>query len=1192
MDKTAIKNYAIFARNKLRQSTIDMAATIGVYEDKVEEPISKGNDFAIFKNNIGIEKTLDKKELNQRQNLINEISKKGFNQVIEEIAYTWFNRLIAIRFMEVNDYLPSRTRVLSSVTVGRTETDVMLDPFNSDLDFSQEERDFVISFQDSNAHNDLFKLLFIKQCNKLNEILPGLFEKTLDYSELLFNVNLTDQDDVVYRLVNEIPESNFDIAQEGQVEIIGWLYQYYNTEPKEVVNKKKSLNKNDIPAKTQLFTPDWIVKYMVENSLGRLWLDGHSSSKIKDTWKYYLDEAQQEPDVITQLEIIRNNASLINPQDIKLIDPSMGSGHILVYAFDVFMQIYLDSGYSERDASELILTHNIYGLDIDDRAYQLAYFALMMKARQYNRRILTKGVTPHVYSIVESNNIDSNILSNLGKYESLANEVYDFFYNAKEYGSLLEANFSITELFELSTYLESDTMNSQISIFDINIKYLKPLVLQAIVLSQKYDVVVTNPPYMAPTSVQKEFVTKYYPNSKTDLFAVFIERCLKFTKENGLSSLVTMQAWMFLSSYEKMRKNLINTYTITNLMQMNNMVMGIAFGTAVSIIRNSNLGEYKGTYNYVKYENIKNDIPDSFPIINNRFAQIASSNYSKIPGSPIAYWATKSVFENYKQGILLGDKFQPRQGLAAGKVSYFYRQWFEVFFNSIGFNFKNNEDFLNSNYKYAPVNKGGGIRNYYGNNYEVIKYDKKNYKLLLTSGNHLPSRDKYFLEGITWSKISSSSFSCRYCQTGYVFTDAGMKITSKNSIYNLGALMSSKVFSYLISFLSETLNFETGNISRFPIIEAIDNNDKIKSIYCSNINYSKLDWNSFEISWDFKVHPLVKYSASVWVATNVDANIQNYYGHHIETSCPLETSFLLWQGECNERFNQLKSNEEELNRIFIDIYRLQDELTPEVEDKNVTVRKADLQRDIKSLISYAVGCMFGRYSLNAEGLTYAGGEWNSSKYSSFIPDDDNIIPICDEEYFNDDIVGRFIEFIKTVYGENTLEENLTFIANALGGKGTSREKIRNYFLNSFYKDHCKIYQKRPIYWLFDSGKQNGFKALIYMHRYNEDTLGKIRTEYLHKIQNIYEEGLLSNDYTIENSTNNTEISKARKHKEKLIKQLEETKKYDYALANKASKRIHIDLDDGVKHNYELFQDVEVVNEGSKTIKVDLLAKIK
>lgn len=1259
MNKTAIKNFAVWARQKLIDDITYKMRMLGITENGIAEKLSQSTeDMYIF--NIGTKDyaEVSGKEIKQRDALINVIKakerdtqdyKEAYEFIIEEVAYTWFNRLIAIRFMEVNDYLPSRVRVLSSENKAKIEPDFVTNPFDTDLEFTPYEQDRVIQLKDENKLDELFRMLFIKQCNKLNEILPELFEKTDDFSELLLTISFTDKDGIVYKLTHDIDEDDFNVEKEGQVEIIGWMYQYYNIEPKATVfarAKGTKIKKEQVPAATQLFTPDWIVRYMIENSLGRLWYEGHTDSNIKENWKYYLDEAEQEPEVQAKLNVIREEYKTIKPEDIKLIDPCMGSGHILVYAFDVLMQIYESYGYTARDAASLIVENNIFGLDVDKRAAQLSYFAVMMKGRQYDRRFLTRGLIPHIYDIPEIKKVKSDTFNALGDCADIARRVCDSFIDGKEYGSLITPNLSFEEIEKLNNKLEKMALEEKDILSQIAMNTVTPFMDIVKILVQKYDVVVTNPPYMAVSNVGKnlnDYVKEHYPDSKADMFAVFMEHCATMIKQNRFQAMITMQSWMFLSSFEKLRSKMLMTDTV-NMAHLGarafEEIGGEVVQTTSWIQRKSHVNKYKTTYCRLLEPNTQQAKEDMFLAKENRYVTL-QDNFSKIPGSPIAYWASSNVLNAYQNGMSLGDAYFPRQGLAAGDVNYFYRYWTEINFEDIGLGYVDNESFLTSNKLYAPVNKGGGRRNYYGNNFEVLKFDAENYKKLLNSGNRLPSKDRYFKQGITWNKISSSYFSSRYVDIGFVFTDAGMKITSDNEIYSLGAIMSSKVFSYLISFLSETLNFEKGNISKFPIIAQIDNKKAIY-FYKDNISLSKSDWDSFETSWDFTKHPLLKYGVSIYGGLGdgqvmpcsefgIEKNEDNFkiYEKNAPKAYTIQSAFEMWQEVCEKRFNQLKANEEELNRIFIDIYGLQDELTPDVEDKDVTVRKADLQRDIKSLISYAVGCMFGRYSLDREGLVFAGGNfndvywqykgqaaldengepirggyagisltdyhyskfhdsdnWETATELSFEPDADNCIPITDEEYFEDDIVGLFCDWLKKVYGEDTLEENLDFIAKALGNKGsTSREIIRNYFLNDFIKDHNKIYQKRPIYWLFDSGKQNGFKALCYMHRWNADTIGHMRVEYLHRMQRVYDKEIERMQEIIDNSRDNKEINKATKRKEKLQKQVKETKDYDAKVAHLALSRIDIDLDDGVKVNYEKVQT------GKDGKKMQILVKI-
>ncbi len=1273
MNKTAIKNFAIWARNKLRADIILKAGLLGITEKEIANPLPQStDDLQIF--DIGTSQPVrleGKTAIDQRKSLVAAIRAKklkhveAFDAVIEEVAYTWFNRLIAVRFMEVNDYLPNRVRVLSSENSAKAEPDFVTNPFDTDLDFSENEINLIDNLKDNNKSDELFQFLFIKQCNKLNEILPELFEKTNDYTELLLNVSFTDKDGVVYHLVHDISEDDFNIEKQGQVEIIGWLYQYYNTEPKDKVFGRPSgqkIRKEDVPAATQLFTPDWIVRYMVENSLGRIAIhnlkygdwDETERAKIdtfKSKWKYYLEEAEQSREIIDRFrmeESHKYNKGDVPPYvNSTFLDPCMGSGHILVYAFDVFMEIYRMQGYTDREAVRSILENNLFGLEIDDRATQLAYFSIMMKARSYDRRFLTRkdeNGNPdipklNICSIQESNSINPEYIELFEELQPIAEKLLDEFIDAKEYGSILNLSITKEEILQLEEkYAEID--NTEYDNFFDSAKQsglrtiFAPLLKQAKIMAEKYEVVCTNPPYMGGSGMDKDlsiYVKNNYPDSKSDLFAVFIEKCLQLTKQNCYTSMVTMQSWMFLSSFEKMRLNILRTKTITNLMHMENMVMGIAFGTAVTVFKNSVIPHYKGTYNFVTLKDIENSKPKEFPNYENRFAQVSTENFSKIPGSPIAYWASSGVLKAFETGTPLGNLTIARNGMKTGKNENFVRLWFEVNADNCKFDAKSVDTARESRAKYYPYNKGGEYRKWYGNNDYVVDWEFggkrifENAKIDKRNVQNYPDSMK-FSPSVTWSLITSGGTSFRY-KDNCISDIAGM------SLYNGGsrtqyylALCNTKVCESILKMIAPTINSQAGDIARIPVVFDY-REEEIISITEQNIILSKSDWDSFENSWDFKKHPLVAMKLAGAYAWGDD-----------KPTMRLPSAYNAWKILCEGRFNKLKANEEELNRIFIEIYGLQDELTPDVADKDITVHrvfnsKDDVPESMKgssyirtkrdelvSLISYAVGCMFGRYSLDKEGLIFAGGNFNYTfiedalypsdtlypsdnlfpkepEYSklktddgeidlSFYPDYDNCIPITDTAYFEDDIVGRFCEFVKVVYGEDTLEANLEFIAKALGNKGnTSRDIIRNYFLNDFFKDHCKIYQKRPIYWLFDSGKQNGFKALVYMHRWNADTIGNMRVEYLHRIQRTYEKEIEREQDTIDNTTNNRDRAAATKRKEKLLKQLKEAKDYDAKVAHLALSRPDIDLDDGVKVNYE---KVQTAQDGKK---LQILAKI-
>ncbi|MEQ3229985.1 BREX-1 system adenine-specific DNA-methyltransferase PglX [Fusicatenibacter saccharivorans] len=1218
MNKTAIKNFAIWARNKLIADVSYDARLIGITEDGIAKPLPQsfgGTQF--FDIGTAEPYSISGEAVRQRDKLIEVIQQKekdtdyktAYQYVIEEVAYTWFNRLIAIRFMEVNDYLPSHIRVLSSES-GKLEPDLVTTPFDAELPFTAEEEAQIFQLKQDNKLDEAFRILFLKQCNALNEILPALFEKTKNYTELLLSLSVIDQDGVVYHLIHDIPEDDFNIERGGQVEIIGWLYQYYNTEPKAAAFAKNGkITKEEIPAVTQLFTPDWIVRYMVENSLGRLWVEGHPECDLKENWKYYLEEAQQEPEVQAKLAEIRKEYAALNPEDIKLIDPCMGSGHILVYAFDVLMQIYESAGYSQRDAAKSILENNIYGLDIDDRAYQLAYFAVMMKARQYNRRILNGENTCHVYAIQESNSINRAHLKYFGagmddieknaakmQLEGLLDTLTD----AKEYGSILNVESYNWEL--LRRFVAAEDTDGQISMDSVGVEetaeQLNRLIDIGETMARKYWVTVTNPPYAGMSKMNAKlnnFVQDKYADYKSDMFSAFVVKCSTMTLTNGFCAFLTPYVWMFIQSYEKMRKYLYANTSIETLIQFEYSAFEEATVPICTFAFRKGYIAKKGCY--LRLTDFRGGMEvqrqKTLEAINNHkcgyYFEQCSDNFAKITGEPVAYWVSEKVRDAFANNPMIDDVLETRNGMSTTNNNLFLRCWFEISLLKCGLGDFTRQSAKQSQRKWFRYNKGGEFRRWFGNNDYVVNWENdgeylKSYvaERYGSYSKEIRSEDRYFDESITWSGVTSSQTGFRYSPQGAIF-DSGANglFAQKAEIvkYTLGFLNTKLVVDF-VKCVNPTINTGSGTIGKLPLCIKDGEIEKVNLIVEECIENSRSDWDSFETSWDFKTHPLVEMSEGLWDATATAADMDYYYGSLPEVSCPLEVCYLLWQGQCKERFNQLKANEEELNRIFIDIYGLQEELTPEVEDKDVTVRKADLQRDIKSLLSYAVGCMFGRYSLDVEGLAYAGGEWDSSKYQSYIPDADNVIPITDEEYLDDDIVSRLCDWLKVVYGADTLEANLDYIAKALGNKGsTSREIIRNYFLNDFFKDHCQTYSvtgsgKRPIYWLFDSGKQNGFKALVYLHRYTPDTIGNLRIDYLHKMQRVYESEINRMQDMMDHSENAREVAAASKRKDKLAKQLKECREYDEKISHLALSRIELDLDDGVKVNYRKLQTAQ------------------
>lgn len=1234
MNKTAIKNFSVWAREKLISDIKYKASMIGITEDGIADELPQSTkDLYFF--DIGTKKyaEISGKEIEQRNALVSEIKKKerdiqdykdAFEYVVEEVAYTWFNRLIAIRFMEVNDYLPSGVRVLSSENKAKKEPDLVTAPFDTDLEFTSSEQDKIIQLKDDNELDELFRILFIKQCNKLHDILPELFEKTDDYSELLLTISFTDPEGIIYHLINDIEDVDFRINDEmytdkgkikadGQVEIIGWLYQYYISKRHDeviTVLGKKSITKKDIPAATQLFTTDWVVRYMVDNSLGRYWIERNPQSKLAEKLEFFVTPKTGKIQYVDEK---------VSPTDLTFFDPCMGSGHILLYAFDVLMEIYREVGYSDRDAALSIVENNLFGMDIDKRAYQLAYFAVMMKARSYNRRALTKGISNNLAVVEESNSIDKfacNGLTMDSEQNKIGEYLVEAYRDAQEIGTL--QTIEKKDYKEFVEYLNNvESSAGRIDLFSTawlndTLPQMVQLAKQAEIMSNKYAVVCTNPPYMNKLEGQlKKFVVDNYKAYSGDLFSVFIYRNFDYCKMDGYSAFMTPFVWLFIKTYEALRTYIIDTKAITTLVQMEYSAFEEATVPICSFVlqncRNTEkslcfrLSDFKGGME-VQKQKVLEALADKNC---GYFYEADQSNFSKIPGSPIAYWVSENVYSVYENCYKLGEIAPTKKGLDTGDNNRFLKYWHEVSFKKIGIGYKSATDFANAGFKWAPHDKGGEFRRWYGNKEWLINWSNNGYELKQSKAN-LRSEKFYFNNAITWNSLSSGKISFRFSDYGAISNTAGSSLFPSNEYdkYLLG-LLNTNSSQHLLDIISPTLNYSAGPISQIAI--AIDNKKKqiVVELTNQNISISKSDWDAFETSWDFNKHPLLCYYTDT-----------------------VASAFEEWTKECDNRFNQLKTNEEELNRIFIDVYGLQDELTPEVEDKDVTVHKADLQRDIKSLVSYAVGCMFGRYSLEREGIVYAGGEfddtywkykgqaaldkngepieggyagisladyhypkfhdtddWETATELSFEPDADNCIPITDEEYFGDDIVGLFCAWLKKAYGEDTLEENLDFIANALGNKGkTSREVIRNYFLTDFIKDHIKTYQKRPIYWLFDSGKQNGFKALVYMHRWNADTIGNVRVEYLHRIQRVYEKEIIRMQEIIDNSHDNKEISNATKRKEKLQKQIKETKDYDAKIAHLALSRIDIDLDDGVKVNYEKVQTAD----GKK---IQILAKI-
>lgn len=1110
MNKTAIKNFAIQSRVELIQGVTQKAFELGITQENIlNNTITSSDTFVVHG------KVLDATKKRQREEVIHQIQLKGFSQLIEEVAYTWFNRLIALRFMEVNQYLPSGIRVFTNHN-NEFKPELLDQALN--LTFKDMDRNKVLDYLDQHQEEALYQYLLILQCNEMNRYLPEMFEKIDNYTEVLLPDGLLRRNGVIGNMISMIDESDW----KDQVQIIGWLYQYYNTELKQEVfdglKKNIKITKENIPAATQLFTPDWIVRYMVENSLGRLWVEGHPNPTLQANWKYYIEEAQQEAEVEQQLQEIRKEYKSLKPEDIKVIDPCMGSGHILVYAFDVLMQIYLSVGYLESDAAKLILEKNLYGLDIDRRAYQLSYFSLMMKARKHNTRLLSSGIKPQVYEPTG-------------------------YPDGMEYGSLIKVD-------KLESAPEAP---HSVSLFDESYETKLNTWNFRRLLAQKYDVVVTNPPYAGASGVNAklgEYLKSKYPDSKSDLFAAFMEKCFYMTKPQRFSAMITQQAWMFLSSYEKLRSitNSLNTYQ--NMIHLGNGSFGFAdFGLTAFVHRKTRVNNYIGKFYRLVEENNPDWKEEQFLIRNFEFLSV-SDDLKKIPGSPIAYWVSNSILKVFENTKHLGTLIPVKKGMDTGDNDKYIRLWFEVNFQ--------NSNLSNKQFKWVPYDKGGSFRKWYGNNEYFINWANDGVELKNSKAN-LRSINLYFRESITWNALSSKNTCFRFSDKYSIFDSAGSSMFPSSSDLNYFlALMNSKHNQFLLDIINPTLNYGAGSIAQLPVMYSKDIKPNVDIVCIENVKISRKDWDSFETSWDFTKHPFLTH--------------KSYQADKPVTL--IQDSFNAWSSFAEKQFYQLKANEEELNRIFIDIYGLQDELTPEVEEKDVTVRKADLTRDVKSFISYIIGCIFGRYSLDEEGLIYAGGEWNDSRYTIYKPVKDNIIVINEDIFDEHSLLGKVIEFVKIVYGEATLEENLSFIASALGTSGQSaREKIAKYLLSDFYQDHVKTYQKRPIYWLFDSGKANGFKALIYLHRYSSETLVKLRLDYVHPTQDALRGEILTVSRELERTSDARLKTKYVTQLKDLKDKADEVLKYEQKLHHLVDKKIVLDLDDGVVVNYAKFEDL-------------------
>lgn len=1152
MNKTTLKKFATEARVELLERVELQARKIGITSDSIQEANVESSD-AVFIDG----KQLSSTERIQRNKLIARINEIGFERVMEETAYTWFNRFIALRYMEVNNYLPTKVRVLSSST-GSVEPDMMKEALSLDLDLDKEK---VYEMKINNETDELFKYLIKLHCNDLNRYMPFMFETIEDYMEILFPEGLLGTDSFVRQMTDTeiIPEDNWE-----QIEIVGWLYQYYIADEKDRVFKaKKKYKAEEIPFATQLFTPDWIVQYMVQNSLGRYWTEAHPEhSDLIDGWEFFLQHEQED----FQEKIAPYVNKELDVEDIKCFDPAMGSGHILVYMFDVLYEIYSKCGYMEREIPRLIIENNLYGLDIDDRAYQLASFSVVMKALQYNHRFLRSierdGLSLNLAAIQETNGWTDDTIAYIAeenngpKFDS-TKAFFEQYKNAKTFGSLIrvtetDATFFENRLKEIQVTPAEDIFQAENR--EQALALLPRLIKQNNIMNTQYDIVVMNPPYMSSRSMNKElseFLSKNYSDSKADLFASFME-VDHYLKQNGFYAAINQHSWMFLSSFEKLREKIIQNKFIDTMLHLGPRAFEEIGGEVVQstafVLRNVENSDGFGIYLRLIEEKTAEEKREKAvravqnPSVLYRYS-FEQDNFNKIPGSPIVYWKSKAFIKVFENGVLFKDAGNPKVGMQTSNNDKFLRMWYEVKYN----------EFQSDSKKWIKYIKGGSFRKWYGNLDYVVWYNNDpSFILQQKNARVLPENVLTQIKG-TWTDLATNKFSCRDVPNNTFHDISGHCFYPDldNKLWLIG-YSNSKVFQTLINMINSSLHYQVGDVGKIPVIY----NDQYKSIVEENvqncINISRLEWNSFETSWDFIKHPIL---------------LQSKFHNKIEDS------FEKWKNHLEIQHQQLKKNEEELNRIFIEIYDLHDELSPEVEEKDVTIQKADLERDIKSFISYAIGCSLGRYSLDDEGLIYAGGEFDDSRYKTFLADEDNILPILSGFYFEDDIVTRFIDFVRITFSEETLEENLDFVADAIGRRKneTARETLRRYFLNDFYKDHVKVYKKRPIYWLFTSGKEKAFNCLIYMHRYDKTTLSRIRTDYLHEVQTRLDSEksdlleIINGDFTTR------EINNAKKELKSLERKIDELKVYDEKLHHMADMQIEIDLDDGVKVNYAKFE---------------------
>lgn len=1092
----------------------------------------------------------------QISKLKERIEVKGKDGVIEEVAYTWFNRVMALRFMDANGY---NSPMVVTPAPGQMRPEILQDAMSGAVDEELNIKKEELLLPEA----ALYRRLLVAKCNVLGETMPFLFEHISDYTELLLPENLLSDQSFVTDIRNGMTDDDC-----MNVEVMGWLYQFYITDRKADAEAKKSrkggLKSDEQAAATQLFTPHWVVRYMVENSLGRIWMTLHPESRLKEDMPYYIPTPEGQTDSIPE--------GINSVSDITFIDPCMGSGHVLVYAFDLFCKMYEEEGYQTREIPYMVLTNNLFGIDIDSRCYQLAAFALTMKARAYHSRYLRKAVVPNVIAL---QNIDRDTIEAAGNWDKKSGMWQ--FENVDTIGSLLQIEAE-----------EYDRIKVAGGLFGANLDLLKK---QAEFLSRKYHCVVTNPPYLGKgfCDVLKSYIIANYPNSKSDTMAAFMERCLAFSVDNGKVGMINMQSWMFLSSYERLREDLLAKYNIDSLLHLGpnafDEIKGEVVQCATFVIAKHKPDEFGGAYYRLIDGENSSEKEISFLKRNNEFINVSQNNFSKIPGSPIGYWVSEKIFSRFAGNLALSAVAKPCVGLQTADNARFLRLWFEVNLEKIGFGCGSAEEALETKRRWFPYNKGGASRKWYGNQEYLINWEYDGIGVKNNLGAVIRNPEQYFKVSISWSKVSSTKIAFRYFPKGFIFADAGMSIFSETNLFYFHGYCNSNVASSFIEILSPTLNYEVGHIGALPI-NIIENSINVEKIVKDNIAISKQDWDSHETSWNFEENPLLSY-INKEIAEGETGKSYN-----------IESLYNLYTTDWEERFVQLYANEEELNRQFIEIYGLQDELTPDVPLDEVTIlQKGEISIEdnklvwhddiiVKQFISYLVGCFMGRYSIDKPGLIIASQHQDLNEIGLKVEgldngtegrlqiDDDGIIPILDVEYFADDMTVRIEQAVKTIFGEESYQENLSYINNNLG----KCKSLREYLFKDFYADHIdgKMYQKRPIYWLFsskmgDKKKKGYFKALVYMHRLESDTLSKLHADYvvpyIDKIEQQYNE---AQDMMMRDDLSQAQRNKARKTADEFMDKIKEVKEFEQQLVQMASQRLSIDLDDGVRVNYPKF----------------------